>query len=77
MAREVRAGTLFCARIAGTQLVRETGWVHLRLNRVPRSVQEMMRTLERIRPHLKLSPGGPGRPRKAVAAAVTAADPKS
>jgi LysR family transcriptional regulator, low CO2-responsive transcriptional regulator len=58
VAREVRAGTLFCARIAGTQLVRETGWVHLRLNRVPRAVQEMMRTLERIRPHLKLSPGG-------------------
>ena len=47
VAREVRAGTLFCARIAGTQLVRETGWVHLRLNRVPRAVQEMMRTLER------------------------------
>jgi DNA-binding transcriptional LysR family regulator len=57
VAREVRAGMLFCARIAGTQLVRETGWVHLRLNRVPRAVQEMMRTLERIRPQLKLSPG--------------------
>ena len=43
VAREVRAGQLFCARIAGQQLVRETGWVHLRLNRVPRAVQEMMR----------------------------------
>ena len=64
VAREVRAGTLFCARIAGTQLVRETGWVHLRLNRVPRAVQEMMRTLERIRPQLKLSPGGSARPRR-------------
>jgi DNA-binding transcriptional LysR family regulator len=63
VAREVRAGTLFCARIAGTQLVRETGWVHLRLNRVPRAVQEMMKTLERIRPSLKLSPGGLGRRR--------------
>ena len=31
VAREVRAGQLFCARIAGQQLVRETGWVHLRL----------------------------------------------
>jgi LysR family transcriptional regulator, regulator for metE and metH len=70
VAREVRAGTLFCARIVGQQLVRETGWVHLRLNRVPRSVQEMMRTLERIRPHLKLSPGGAGRPPKAAAAPV-------
>ena len=57
VAGEVRAGKLFCARISGVQLVRETGWVHLRLNRVPRAVQEMMRTLERVRPKLKLSPG--------------------
>jgi DNA-binding transcriptional LysR family regulator len=35
VAREVRSGHLFCARIAGQQLVRETGWVHLTLNRVP------------------------------------------
>jgi len=55
VAREVRAGHLFCARIAGQQLVRETGWVHLRVNRVPRAVQEMMRTLEQVRPKLKLS----------------------
>ena len=46
VAREVRTGQLFCARIAGQQLVRETGWVHLRLNRVPRAVQEMMRMFE-------------------------------
>ena len=57
VAREVRAGRLFCARIAGQQLVRETGWVYLRLERVPRAVQEMMRTLERVRPRLKLSLG--------------------
>ena len=49
VAREVRAGQLFCARIAGQQLVRETGWVHLRLDRVPRAVQELMRTLEKVR----------------------------
>ncbi len=67
VAREVRAGRLFCARIAGQQLVRETGWVHLRLNRVPRAVQEMMRTLERVRPKLKLSLGPQPR-RKSVGA---------
>jgi DNA-binding transcriptional LysR family regulator len=67
VAREVRSGHLFCARIAGQQLVRETGWVHLRLNRVPRAVQEMMRTFERIRPGLKLSPGVPPRRRPAPA----------
>ena len=54
-------GHLFCARIAGQQLVRETGWVHLRLDRVPRAVQEMMKTFERIRSGLKLSPGVPAR----------------
>ena len=73
VAREVRSGQLFCARIAGQQLVRETGWVHLRLNRVPRAVQEMMRTLERVRPRLKLSPGPPPRDRKAAFQAAAAA----
>lgn len=57
VAREVRAGRLFCARLAGQQLVRETGWVHLRLDRVPRAVQEMMRTFDRVRPRLKLTLG--------------------
>ena len=56
VAREVRAGQLFCARIAGQQLVRETGWVHLRVNRIPRPVQEMMRTFDRVRQRLKLAP---------------------
>jgi hypothetical protein len=60
VAREVRSGNLFCARIAGQQLVRETGWVHLRLNRVPRPVQEMMNTFERIRAGLRLFPRPPG-----------------
>ncbi len=59
VAREVRAGYLFCARITGQPLFRETGWVHLRSNRVPRAVQEMMQTLERIRPKLKLAPTAP------------------
>ena len=61
VAREVRSGHLFCARIAGQQLVRETGWVYLKLNRVPRAVQEMINTFERIRSGLKLSPGVPPR----------------
>jgi DNA-binding transcriptional LysR family regulator len=78
VAREVRAGALFCARIAGQQLVRETGWVHLRLNRVPRAVQEMMKTLERIRPQLKLSPGGQGWSKKASSPVqAPAAEPES
>ena len=57
VAREVRAGQLFCARIAGVELVRETGWVYLQTGRVSRAQQAMMQTLERVRPGLKLSPG--------------------
>ena len=56
VAREVRAGSLHCARVVGHQLVRETGWVHLRADRVPRIVQEMMDTLSRILPRLRLVP---------------------
>jgi hypothetical protein len=65
---------LFCSRIAGQQLVRETGWVHLRLSRVPRAMQEMMRTLERVRPQLKLSPGSTSRPRKSPPAKPSIAE---
>jgi DNA-binding transcriptional LysR family regulator len=57
IAREVRAGTLCCARLAGQKLVRETAWVHLRADRIPRIVREMMETLTRILPRLRLSPG--------------------
>jgi DNA-binding transcriptional LysR family regulator len=74
VAREVRAGHLFCARIAGMQIVRETGWVHLRVNRVPRAVQEMMKMLERVRPRLKLSPGMPSRRHVAPAPVVAEAE---
>jgi len=73
VAREIRGGSLSVARIEGQTLVRETGWVHLRADRVPRMVREMMDTLTRILPRLKLAPpGGPrrtaGREQEAVAA---------
>jgi len=55
-------------------MVRETGWVHLRLNRVPRPVQEMMKTFERIRSGLKLSPGVPPRRPKPVPEPADATD---
>ncbi len=53
--RETRGGSLKVARIRAQQLVRETGWVHLRSERTPRMVREMMDTLTRIMPRLKLS----------------------
>jgi len=48
--REVREGQLACCRIGGHTLVRETGWVYLKANRIPRKVDEMIRTLERTMP---------------------------
>ena len=55
VAREIRGGSLAIARIDGLNLVRETGWVHLKADRVPRMVREMMDTLTRILPRLRLA----------------------
>ena len=60
VAREVKAGQLFCARIEGHELVRETGWVYARANRVPRIVDELLLAFAAIRAKLKLSPRGRG-----------------
>jgi DNA-binding transcriptional LysR family regulator len=57
VAREVRSGQLFCARISGTRLLRQTGWVYQRSNRIPRMLDELFRAYERVLPRLNLSPG--------------------
>jgi len=54
VAREVRAGQLFCARIEGHELVRETGWVYARANRVPRMIHELLAAFESVRGKLRL-----------------------
>jgi hypothetical protein len=58
VAREVRSRQLFCARISGQHLVRHTGWVYQRSNKVPRMLEEMFKAYQRILPKLNLSPGG-------------------
>jgi DNA-binding transcriptional LysR family regulator len=55
VAREVRAGQLFCARIEGHELVRETGWVYARANRVPRMIFELLAAFESVRGRLRLA----------------------
>ena len=60
VAREVKAGQLFCTRIEGHELVRETGWVYARANRVPRIVDELLLAIESIRGKLKLAPRSRG-----------------
>ena len=56
VARDVTQGQLFCARIEGRSLVRETGWIYPKMSRTPRAVQEVIRAFERVRPKLKLAP---------------------
>ena len=54
VAREVKAGQFFCARIEGHELVRETGWVYARANRVPRMIDELLTAFGAIRERLRL-----------------------
>jgi len=54
VAREVRAGQFFCARIEGHELVRETGWVYARANRVPRMIHELLTAFDAVRGKLRL-----------------------
>ena len=56
VAREVRAGQFFCARIDGHELVRETGWVYPRANRVPRMIDELLKAFAAVRGKLRLAP---------------------
>ena len=60
VAREVKAGQLFCARIEGHELVRETGWVYARANRVPRMIDELLLAFGSITDKLRLAPRGRG-----------------
>jgi DNA-binding transcriptional LysR family regulator len=56
IAEEIASNRLACTRIAGVVLERETAWAYPRSTHVPRSVQELIRTLETILPELKLAP---------------------
>jgi DNA-binding transcriptional LysR family regulator len=54
VAREVKAGQLFCARIEGYELVRQTGWVYARANRVPRMIHDLLAAFEAVRSRFRL-----------------------
>jgi DNA-binding transcriptional LysR family regulator len=56
IAREVRAGQFFCTRIDGHQLVRETGWVYARANRVPRVIHELLAAFDAVKGKFRLAP---------------------
>ena len=52
-AADVRTGQLFCSRIAGTSLVRQTGWLYPKMSRLPRPVAEVIRVFDSVRPRLE------------------------
>jgi DNA-binding transcriptional LysR family regulator len=68
IARELRQKRLAFARIQGQNLYRETGWVYLKSDSVPRSIREMLRIFDLIRqeflPPLHDEPAGGSRVRK-------------
>jgi len=53
---EVGARQLFCSRISGQSLIRETGWIYPKMSRLPRTVAEVLSTFERVRSRLHLAP---------------------
>jgi DNA-binding transcriptional LysR family regulator len=55
VAREVRSGQFFCARVDGHELVRETGWVYARANRVPRMIHELLAAFDAVKGKLRLA----------------------
>ena len=52
-ADDVGTGQLFCSRISGHSLVRQTGWLYPKMSRLPRTVSEVIRVFETIRPRLE------------------------
>src|SRR5687768_8198216 len=52
-AADVRAGQLFRSRIAEHSLVRQTGWLYPKMSRLPRTVSEVIRIFETVRPRLE------------------------
>ena len=56
---DVRNRQLFCSRIAGHALHRQTGWLYPKMRRLPRAVSEVMRVFEQIRPQLETAVRAP------------------
>ena len=54
-AADVRTKQLFCSRISGHPLKRQTGWLYPKMSRLPRTVSEVIRVFESVRPKLDAS----------------------
>jgi DNA-binding transcriptional LysR family regulator len=53
VAADVRTKQLFCSRIAGNALIRQTGWLYPKMSRLPRTVSEVIRVFETVKPRLE------------------------
>ena len=60
-ASDVRTGQLFCSRIAGHSIGRQTGWLYPKMSRLPRTVSEVLRVFESVRPALQQAAQAPRR----------------
>ena len=59
VAGDVRAKQLFVSRIAGHSLERQFGWLYPKMTRMPRSVSEVLRVFETVRPRLAAAAQAP------------------
>ena len=58
-AADVRSEQLFCSRLAGVSLTRQTGWLYPKMSRLPRTVSEVIRVFEEVRPQLEAAVRAP------------------
>jgi DNA-binding transcriptional LysR family regulator len=58
-AADVKNRQLFCSRIAGHSIVRQTGWLYPKMSRLPRTVSEVLRVFETVKPTLQAAVRAP------------------
>jgi DNA-binding transcriptional LysR family regulator len=58
-ADDVKSRQLYCSRIAGHSLQRETGWLYPKMSRLPRPVSEVIRVFDTIKPQFDAALRGP------------------
>jgi DNA-binding transcriptional LysR family regulator len=58
-ADDVRTKQLFCTPIAGHSLHRQTGWLYPKMSRLPRTLTEVIRVFDQVRPALEAAARAP------------------
>jgi DNA-binding transcriptional LysR family regulator len=58
-AADVKAKQLACSRIAGHSIQRQTGWLYPKMSRLPRTVAEVIRIFDTLKPKFESTVRGP------------------